>query len=117
MKGEDFNQVVEKRILQIRRVLQAKACEYATDDDRMHNFKVAARLEQNEQSQEQALWGMLKKHLVSVIDIVEMTGRGICPAPELVDEKIGDSINYLVLLEAMLVERWKGCGKPVEFQP
>jgi len=105
MNQKEFDEVLESRINNIRFVLQSKAKEYATDVNRLHNFKLAAKLESKPQTQEQALWGMLKKHIVSVIDMIDMTGDGISPELSLVNEKIGDCINYLILLEAMFVER------------
>ncbi|MCP4127754.1 MAG: hypothetical protein GY753_11905 [Gammaproteobacteria bacterium] len=83
----------------IKKVLGTKAGEYAHGGDRLHNFKVAAAV--NDVPPEQALWGMATKHLVSVMDLV--AGR-LVARPEMVDEKIGDMINYLILLEAILKE-------------
>jgi len=106
MDTATFNKVVEDRIAQIKAVLIKKAAEYSSDTDRLHNFKVAARLGQQVESPEQALVGMLKKHLVSVFDIVAATSPEIdkYPSKAMRDEKIGDSINYLILLEALLIE-------------
>ena len=56
------------------------------------------------QSPEKALVGMLAKHLVSILDIVDAIPKQI-PTPALVEEKIGDAVNYLILLEALLKER------------
>ena len=44
---------------------------------------------------------MAQKHLVSVMDLVH--GK-LKSEPVMVDEKIGDMINYLILLEAVLKE-------------
>ena len=105
MNTEQFNDVVNTRISKIQSILISKSKEYSSDTDRLHNFKVAAKLASGPETPEQALWGMLRKHLVSVIDIVEGTGRGVIPTDALRDEKIGDAINYLILLEALLIER------------
>jgi hypothetical protein len=105
MNNNQFNRVVSERLGKIDSTLCSKAKEYASDTDRLHNFKVAAMLETKEQTPEQALWGMIKKHLVSVIDIIDKTALGESPSNAMRDEKIGDSINYLILLEALLIER------------
>jgi len=105
MTQQEFDQVLDSRIAAMRQVLAGKAEEYASGEDRLHNFKVAAKLAANPESPEQALWGMLRKHLVSVIDIIDGTGRGGYSSRAKIDEKIGDAINYLVLLEALLIER------------
>jgi hypothetical protein len=97
MNNEQFEKILEKRINSIKSVLSSKAMEYASEADRLHNFKVAARM--NNCTSEQALWGMMTKHLVSVQDIVFNKEK---PRHEIINEKIGDSINYLILLEALL---------------
>ncbi len=92
-----FDEIVEARIKKIRETLHRKAEEYAIDGNQYHNFDVAARL--LKQTPEQALRGMMAKHLVSVFDLIEAT----CVTPERIDAKIGDTINYLILLEGVLL--------------
>jgi len=104
MDQENFDKLLGRRLEKINSVLKSKAKEYAKGD-RLHNFKVAAMLAQSPITPEQALLGMLRKHLVSVIDIIEDTGNGIVASRAMVDEKVGDTINYMILLEALLVER------------
>jgi len=104
MNAMNFDAVVERRCDLIKSVLVNKAKEYASDVDRLHNFKVAAKLGRDEMTPEQALWGMLRKHIVSVIDIIEDTAKGKYPSAAMRDEKVGDSVNYLILLEALLIE-------------
>jgi len=94
-----FDAILENRLLKISGVLGQKAKEYALGGDRLHNFKTAAALLQTTQAK--ALWGIAAKHLVSVADLVE--GR-LPPTEYFVNEKIGDLINYLILLEAVLLE-------------
>ena len=99
-----FDKLVDRRLVHIKATLQRKGKEYATDDDRFHNFKAAGR--KRNQTPEQALVGMVAKHEVSVDDLVKWAGT----SPEritvkLIDEKIGDNINYLILLEGLLRER------------
>ena len=102
----DFNQVVENRIASIREVLTAKAKEYAAADDRFHNFNVAARIAGT--TPEKALMGMRLKHEVSCMDLVEIAlSRPGDLTEALIDEKIGDNINYLILLEGLLKARIK----------
>ena len=99
-----FEDVVSLRIEKIKSVLCEKAKEYAKDGDRFHNFNVAARMLGI--TPERALKGMMLKHEVSVNDLIEMAGT----TPEKLDakvinEKITDNINYLILLEGMLYKR------------
>lgn len=101
MNQQTFEQeVLRRRLSLIERTLASKAAEYATDD-RLHNFKRAAAM--LEDFPESACVGFMTKHLVSVLDIVDRLP--VVPTREMIDEKIGDAINYLILLEALLVER------------
>jgi len=101
MNNQEFEKVLETRIELIKSTLSRKAKEYSTDD-RLYNFKRAAEIART--TTEKALFGMFLKHLVSVIDIVE--GKRDFDG-QILDEKIGDAINYLILLEAVLVEKSK----------
>lgn len=99
MTDKQFDKVVDEQLKKCNSVLFAKACEYATAD-RLHNFKVAAGLQNC--TPEQALGGMMAKHTVSVYDMIR---DGRQHNLELWDEKITDSINYLLLLRALVEER------------
>lgn len=99
MNAETFNQIVSEQIQRCLDVLVVKAKEYATDD-RLHNFKVAARLQ--DISETEALAGMMAKHTVSVYD---MCCDGERHPLATWNEKITDSINYLLLLSAVIRER------------
>lgn len=114
MNAEYFDKIFTRRQEKSRLVLAGKAAEYAADGDRLHNFKVAGR--KRGRAPEDALWGMAAKHDVSVQDIVDACADpGYAPSREMVDEKIGDLINYLHLLEGLLVERIERVAKvPVE---
>ena len=96
---DQFDTVCRERLDKIQSILLAKGKEYAKEGDRYHNFKVAARVLGT--TQEKALLGMMIKHWVSILDIIEEPGNW---SDEVIDEKIGDMINYLILLEGMLLE-------------
>jgi len=102
MLADEFDELLEKRIEKTRKLLCSKGREYASDLDRLHNFKVAGRIA--DCSSEKALFGFLLKHLVSILDLVE--GRQVLSI-DIVDEKIGDAINYLILLEGLWTENIK----------
>ena len=101
MNNETFEKVLDARIERCRETLIVKAREYATQD-RLHNFKVAAELQGCTPAK--ALAGMMCKHTVSVYDLINEFESGIEITPIMWDEKIGDSINYLLLLNALIVE-------------
>ena len=99
MTLEEFEIMLNLRVQLIKQTLAAKSKEYATDGDKLYNFKRAAKVLGI--SPKKALWGMASKHLISVIDIVESDEL---VSHKLFNEKIGDLINYLILLEAILHE-------------
>ena len=101
MKKEEFERVIEERLSRCKKVLSIKEDEYATGD-RLHNFKVAAELQGC--SPIKALAGMMCKHTVSVYDLINDYEEGKEITSGMWDEKIGDSINYLLLLTALIVE-------------
>lgn len=98
MHANDFNAIVEAMFDQSRSVLVQKADEYATDD-RLHNFKVAAAL--TGETTREALAGMMVKHTVSIYD---MCRDEKTYSQKQWDEKIGDHLNYLLLLKAIVIE-------------
>lgn len=102
MNAKDFDKIVADRMAWCRQTLCAKGDEYAREGDRLWNFKVAGRKLNCHPAE--ALAGMMVKHTVSVDDIIDGLSRGIVPTKELVAEKIGDSIDYLLLLEGLIEE-------------
>ena len=102
MNDAKFKEVINSQIDRCLDVLDKKSFEYAEDGDRLHNFKVAASLQ--ECSVQQALSGMMAKHTISIYDLCRSNSE---VSKELWDEKITDSINYLLLLKASLVDAKK----------
>lgn len=122
MNSEWFEKVIKEQIGTCEDVLIGKAKEYATDDDRLHNFKNAAGMMSCDPKE--ALAGMMAKHTISVYD---MCRSGKDYPIELWNEKITDHINYLLLLKAIVEEDYwhetlgnegkKHCNKTIaEFQ-
>ena len=101
MNTETFNKIIHEQIERCEATLCKKADEYATED-RLHNFKVAAGLQDCLPTT--ALAGMMAKHTVSVYDMIRGLEEGKSYPIELWNEKIGDSINYLLLLAAAVRE-------------
>jgi hypothetical protein len=103
MNGLWFEGVLREVLEQTEHVLGKKAKEYASDVDRLHNFKRAADVLQT--TPEAALAGFMTKHWVSILDMIDGVEKGVIHPTELWNEKIYDSINYLILLKALVTER------------
>lgn len=99
MNGADWEKVLERRLQLTVKVLGNKEKEYASDDDRLHNFKATAEMLRCTPAQ--ALLGMVAKHLTSVVDAVK--DEKVLTRQQW-DEKLGDIINYMILLEGITFE-------------
>ena len=97
MNTPDFNKVVEDQLNRIQNVLIKKAAEYNLGTDRLSAFKHAAAV--SEETPEQALYGFMLKHIISVTDMINSKGTY---SEELWNEKITDICNYLILLQGLL---------------
>lgn len=100
MNNDEFEQIFEDQVRVCRAILVEKAAEYADDNDRLHNFNVAAKLQGT--TREEALAGMMCKHTVSIYDMIAEGANTF--SMEKWDEKITDHINYLILLRALIEE-------------
>lgn len=99
MNNQKFMEIVNEQLDYCKSLLNVKVAEYNADQqDRLDSFKKAAALQHV--TPKQALAGMMCKHTVSIYDM--------CSAGEYSSdkwtEKITDSINYLLLLKAMVNE-------------
>ena len=103
MTEMQFDDLVKTRTEKIEKTLVEKGKEYRRNNDPLHNFRVAAKV--NNTTEEKALWGFAVKHYVSFLDILDDIEKGSLPKEEVVDEKIGDLINYLILCEASIKEK------------
>lgn len=108
MTSETFEKIVKSRLDKIQSTLVIKAKEYANDSNRLHNFDKAGAM--SNQTREKALRGFLLKHTVSMDDIIEDIDKGKLPSKALLDEKVGDIINYYILLEASILDRLENNG-------
>ena len=105
MNLKQFDKIVTDQLSRSELVLMGKGTKYAeeatdeTEVDRLAHFKKAAALQ--DMTTAQAAFGMLSKHLVSVADMVG--SRQSYPLTQW-NEKITDSINYLLILRAIVEE-------------
>ncbi len=102
MDNQRFETIVRARCQRAIDTLTAKADEYARGD-RLSNFKQIAGLMQV--TPEKALVGLVSKHIVALYDFVNDIERGTLQSSSRWDEKIGDIIAYMILLDALVTER------------
>ncbi len=101
MKIKQFEKIIDVQIAHCRETLFRKGKEYALDEetDRLEHFKKAGSLMGT--NQKAALFSMLTKHLISVSDMCMKSNEH---SEELWNEKITDSINYLLILKTIVIE-------------
>lgn len=105
MNQKEFNEVIIRQTDRCKSMLVAKGAEYApravknTAVDRLAHFKKAAVVLNT--TPRAALMGMLSKHLISVSDMCMGEQQY---SKEQWDEKITDSINYFLILRAIVEE-------------
>ena len=96
--------VVQRRVQLIKAVLETKNSEYADKDDVFKAFTESIPLSFHDTKQAVA-WEFMVKHLQSIKMIIEAkASTGHIPDEKLIEEKIGDAINYLILIEGMFKE-------------
>ena len=99
MNQKEFNEVIVRQTDHCKSMLVAKGAVKNTAVDRLAHFKKAAVVMNT--TPKAALMGMLSKHLISVSDMC-MDERKY--SKEQWDEKITDSINYFLILRAIVEE-------------
>jgi hypothetical protein len=107
MRKEDFNILLKERINEIEVKMAVKGDEYITGDDVFSAFKKATAISFHN-CPEQIAWEYMTKHIQSIKDMIEAVakhGYKGYPDKDILREKFGDAINYLLILELMLLER------------
>ena len=115
MNQEAFESISNKLLDHAKNVRDTKAKHYATNDDRLANFRKASSLIGCKLPI--AVTGMMIKHTVSIYDMVDSEFRGNTSdenSDELWLEKLGDQINYLLLLYASIQEAKGIFNEPYE---
>lgn len=97
MNADDFKTHVVNFVEKQLDLLLKKNGGYNDNNDALRNFKVVAVL--NHQTPEQALWGMASKHVASIADMIS-SGQEF--SAEIWDEKVGDLLNFMLLLRALV---------------
>ena len=103
MTIKNFNKILESRFKKTRETYSRKMNEYATDLDVFQSFKEGVGFSFQD-TPEGVAWEYACKHFESIKNIISKIPDEI-PSHELVDEKIGDAINYLIIIEGLIKER------------
>lgn len=103
MTPQAFHSLVEHTFDHLRALYAVKAGEYATDADRLSNFRGAAQ--RTGMTSEQVLLIYLDKHYASICNYIRDSAQGKSrPRSEPINGRVDDMIVYLLLFKALLQE-------------
>ena len=100
MNRIEFNQLIDKRKELIESVLKKKGGEYANEANVFHNFEEGSKMSFHS-NREMVAWEYMIKHLQSIKDMIS---NNTPYSEHIIREKFGDAINYLILIEAMMLD-------------
>lgn len=106
MNRKDFSNYVDFVKERTSNVLQKKGDEYSYNAGAFENFEEGVQISLAS-TREGVAWGYVTKQIQSVRALIREVDNGKTDhlTRELIDEKFGDVINYMILIEAMLKER------------
>ena len=102
MKAQDFEKCSKEIINHCFATLFKKKEEYASDTDRLDNFKQPTSLFRTNPAKICMMYD--SKHIASMVKMAEDVDKGILPTREMLEEKVGDYINYGLLFYANMLE-------------
>ena len=103
MKEKEFTKLLNKVFDRTENILLKKRNEYAHKEDVFKSFKNGTGFSLHTEP-EQVAWSYLAKHLESIQSIIRKLPNER-PSEELINEKFGDAINYLIIIEGLLREK------------
>ena len=104
MNQKAFTTLLEKIFDRSRQVLARKRAEYIHNQDVFSSFKKGTQMSFHSMP-EKVAWEYACKHLESIKSMIDNIDKGEEPDADLINEKFGDTINYLILIEGMLKDR------------
>ncbi len=102
MNATDFEKICKELLDKSNSTLFNKSHEYATDEDRLANFRQPTKMMGVSQAEVCLMYQM--KHISSIAKIAKESSRGVLPTKELLQEKCQDMLNYTLLFYANMME-------------
>ena len=103
MQLDKFKNLLQHIYRRTDETFDIKRDEYANDVDVFKSLKNGTAFSFQSEP-EQVAWNYLAKHLESIQSILSKLPDEE-PSVELINEKLGDAINYLIIIEGLLRER------------
>ena len=105
MTETEFDKEVDIACDNIKTVLSIKAKEYRRNNNPLEFFDHGVIKTNNRLSREEVIYGFALKHTLSIDDIRNDIKDGNLPSRDLLDEKFGDAINYLILEKMSIIDK------------
>lgn len=112
MNAEKFEHLCNELLLESQRTLFNKSKEYASDEDRLANFRQPTSMTQMSTAEVCLMCQM--KHIASITKIAKESSKGILPPKELLLEKCQDVLNYTLIFYAAMRELISESARSIE---
>lgn len=104
MKQEQFLEILDGTLKELRALTLSKGREYANDSDQLANFRRLGK--QLGLPPEAVTLVFLTKHLDSISSYIRsLQGQGNYTSSEPIQGRVDDAILYLILLKSLIQER------------
>lgn len=111
MEAKKFDKLCKELLDKSTSTLFDKSHEYATDEDRLANFRQPTTMTGMSTAEVCLMYQM--KHIASVTKIAKESSKGILPSKELLQEKCQDMVNYTLIFYTAMMEMIEA-EKPAE---
>ena len=102
MNDKTFEKHCKKLLDKSQQTLFRKSTEYASNVDRLANFRQPTSMMGISPAEVCLMYQM--KHIYSISKIAKESSQGILPTQELLEEKCQDMLNYTLLFYAIMCE-------------
>lgn len=100
-ESELFDEIIEEQLKAIKETLLVKGKEYRRFGNPFHNFDRGVAI--TGKTREEIIWGFALKHFVSIQDLKEDIKNGKEVSKDVLDEKYGDLLIYLLIEKASIL--------------
>lgn len=102
MDKKKFEKLCKDLLAQSNKTLFDKSQEYASDDDRLANFRQPTAMMDMSTAEVCLMYQM--KHIASISKMAKESSQGILPTKALLKEKCQDMINYTLIFYTAMME-------------
>lgn len=102
MDAKKFEKLCKELLDESQNTLFWKSHEYASDEDRLANFRQPSSMMNCSPAEVCLMYQM--KHISSIAKMAKESSKGILPTKELLQEKCKDMVNYTLIFYTIMSE-------------